>query len=173
MSTNKNILAAAAVAAMAMGSQSAMAQTATATATLIAPISVTTGNALVFGSVVKPASGSVTVILDTANALSGTALRSGTGQTAATLTTAGSGALAYTPTIAYVTAGTAGVSADTFVGKCGSNAEASFTSGGTLSSCALVSTADTIKLGATLTVQSTATLGSATAGTFTVTVAYN
>lgn len=173
MIKNKNILAAAAVAAMAMGSQSAMAQTATATAELIAPISVTTGNDLEFGSVVRPTSGSVTVILNTANALSGTALRSGTGQTAATLTTAGSGALAYTPTITYVTAGTAGVTAGTFVGKCGANAEASFVSGGALASCALVSTADTIKIGATLTVQPTATLGSATAGTFTVTVAYN
>jgi hypothetical protein len=173
MITNKRLLAAAAVVGMAMGSQSAMAQTADATATLIAPITVSTGNALVFGSIVRPASGSVTSIVSTGDARSGTALHSGGGQTAATLTAAGSGNLAYTPTITYATASTTGVTAASFVGKCGSNAEASFASGGTLSSCTLASTADTIKIGATLTVASTATLGANTAGTFTVTVAYN
>lgn len=169
-----------AIGAMVMaGGAMAVTNTATAdaTATLVTPLTITKNTNLVFGTLAVPDAtvSSVTLSVDTGGTQAGTANKVGTQtKSAASFTVAGAISLAYTPTITYTTAGTAGVSAAAFVGKCGTGVEASFASGGTLSGCTTDGAgADIIKLGATLTVTSDAAVGAATAGTLSVIVAYN
>lgn len=154
-------------AAAYMGSVNAASETANATATVVAPIAITKSADLVFGKFSAGTGG--TVVMSTAGgrtATGGVVLLTGTGGNAASFSVTGDANATYAITLptsaATITrsAGTETMSVDTFTSNPATT--------GTLSA----SGAQTVTVGATLTVASAQVQGSYT-GTFSVAVEYN
>ncbi len=140
-----------------------------AAVTIVTPLIVTPANDMNFGKVVKPASGSQTVILSTAGVRSGTAtLASGITSAAGTVSITGAATETVSITVADTTAVTgltlSDFTSDAFGGQT--------LSGGTLTGATLTGSAQTLTLGATLNVSSAVTTGLKTP-TYTVDVNYN
>ena len=178
------LLAAAAVAAVAMGSQAAWAQTSasddvTASATIIAPLTLTAVNALRFGNIVKPSSGSETLIIETDGSEGGDATRAGGAIGAGSLTVTGDGGSTYNITVntngADINLSGAGTAGDVKVGTFTVSLDEGVTdltgSAGVFAATMDSSGTDTISLGGTLTVAAAAT--GAYTGVIPVTVDYN
>lgn len=177
------ILSASTVLALAMGCGSAYAAdtdtaSASAKADIIQAITISKTSDLAFGRAAIPTSaGTTTVVLSTANVQSGTADFVSTQTTSnAVFAVAGEGTYAYTPLITVTDAGLTGLTLSGMKAKCGAGADQNLTLGSAtgLTGCALTAGADTVRVGGTLSISTTATAGSAkTVGTIQVVVSYN
>jgi len=163
------ILSASTVLALAMGCGSAFASdtdtaSASAKADIIQAITVSKTSDLAFGRAAIPTTaGTTTVVLSTAN------VQSGTADFVSTQTTS-------TPLITVTDAALTGLSLSAMKAKCGAGADQNLTLGSAtaLTGCALTTGADTVRVGGTLSIATTATAGSAkTVGTIQVVVSYN
>lgn len=177
------ILSASAALALSVGCGAAYAAdsdtaSASAKADIITAITVSKTSDLAFGRAAVPTSaGTTTVILSTGNVQSGTADTVGFQTTTnAVFAIAGEGAYAYTPVITVTDAGLTGLSLSAMKAKCGSGSDQDLTvgSGKSLTGCALTAGADTVRVGGTLSIATTATAGAAkTVGTIQVVVSYD
>ena len=162
---NKKLLLVAGVAITSAGIYSpavmAVSTTGSSTARVVQAMTITAANALAFGDLLTGASG--TVILDTANGVTGSLAATGT-QTSGSFTISGAANAVYTVTLDASTTITDGT--DT-MNVTGINHDSGLLGSRTLSGTG----ADTLSIGGTLTVAGTEGVGSYS-GTYNVTVDY-
>lgn len=166
----KTLLIGSAIAGISLSYNAANAITESndATVTIVTPLTVTASDDMDFGKLVSPASGSVTSIVDTSGNLTGTATFVG-GTTGSSGTVTISGTTGETVAITITdTTGTTGLGLSNFTGSFGGQS----LSGDTLTGANVTSTPTAMKIGATLTVDSTVSAGTYTP-TYDVEVSYN